>query len=68
MPAHDFIEATMTSMQEDTDLDWRPRVPQWPAVGDVDGDRGAGRAGRPGRRREQALATAQAEIDGIMQQ
>jgi multiple sugar transport system substrate-binding protein len=29
-----FIEAVTTSMAEDTDPDWRPRVPQWPAVGD----------------------------------
>jgi ABC-type glycerol-3-phosphate transport system substrate-binding protein len=30
-----FVEATLTSLQEDTDVDWRPRVPQWPAVGDT---------------------------------
>jgi len=29
-----FIEAALTSLREDTDLDWRPRVPQWPAIGD----------------------------------
>jgi ABC-type glycerol-3-phosphate transport system substrate-binding protein len=22
-------------LQNDTDVDWRPRVPQWPAVGDT---------------------------------
>ena len=30
-----FVEATMQALQEDTDVDWRPRVPQWPAVGDT---------------------------------
>ena len=32
-----FVEATMESLQDDTDVDWRPRVPQWPAVGDTIG-------------------------------
>ena len=30
-----FVEATMASLQDDTDVDWRPRVPQWPAIGDT---------------------------------
>jgi multiple sugar transport system substrate-binding protein len=30
-----FVEATMQALQEDTDVDWRPRVPQWPAIGDT---------------------------------
>ena len=30
-----FVEATLASLQEDTDVDWRPRVPQWPAIGDT---------------------------------
>ena len=25
----------MQALQSDTDVDWRPRVPQWPAVGDT---------------------------------
>ena len=25
----------MTALKEDTDVDWRPRVPQWPGIGDV---------------------------------
>ena len=29
-----FINAALTSLKEDTDIDWRPRVPQWPAIGD----------------------------------
>lgn len=32
---HNFIEATTTSFEEDTDVDWRPRLPQWPAVGET---------------------------------
>ena len=27
--------ATMATLQSDTDVDWRPRVPQWPAIGDT---------------------------------
>jgi ABC-type glycerol-3-phosphate transport system substrate-binding protein len=30
-----FVEATLESLQNDTDVDWRPRVPQWPAIGDT---------------------------------
>ena len=30
-----FVEATMATLQGDTDVDWRPRVPQWPAIGDT---------------------------------
>jgi multiple sugar transport system substrate-binding protein len=30
-----FVEATMASLQGDTDVDWRSRVPQWPAIGDT---------------------------------
>jgi multiple sugar transport system substrate-binding protein len=29
-----FIDAALTSLQDDTDIDWRPRVPQWPEIGD----------------------------------
>lgn len=32
---HNFLDATTTSLEEDTDVDWRPRLPQWPAVGDT---------------------------------
>jgi multiple sugar transport system substrate-binding protein len=31
----DFVEATLASLESDTDVDWRPRVPQWPAIGDT---------------------------------
>lgn len=29
-----FINAALTSLHDDTHIDWRPRVPQWPAIGD----------------------------------
>ena len=30
-----FIKAAMESLDQDTDVDWRPRVPQWPAIGET---------------------------------
>jgi len=30
-----FIPAALESLEFDTDVDWRPRVPQWPAVGET---------------------------------
>ncbi len=30
-----YIAAATTSFAEDTDVEWRPRLPQWPAVGDT---------------------------------
>lgn len=30
-----FVQATLDSLEHDTDVDWRPRVPQWPAIGDT---------------------------------
>ena len=30
-----FIAAALESLEKDTDVDWRPRVPQWPAVGET---------------------------------
>jgi len=64
---HNFIEATVASMQEDTDPDWRPRVPQWPAVGDFMAT--AVQAALVGQQTpEDAIATAQAEIDKVMGQ
>jgi multiple sugar transport system substrate-binding protein len=31
----DFISSALESLEQDTDVDWRPRVPQWPAVGET---------------------------------
>ena len=30
-----FIPAALESLEHDTDVDWRPRVPQWPAIGET---------------------------------
>jgi maltose-binding protein MalE len=30
-----FIAAALESLEHDTDVDWRPRVPQWPAIGET---------------------------------
>ena len=30
-----FISAALESLEQDTDVDWRPRVPQWPGIGDT---------------------------------
>ena len=30
-----FVDTFLTSMREDTDLHWRPRVPQWPELGNI---------------------------------
>jgi ABC-type glycerol-3-phosphate transport system substrate-binding protein len=30
-----YVEAATESFAKDTDPDWRPRLPQWPAVGDT---------------------------------
>jgi len=32
---HNFVEAATESFANDTDPDWRPRLPQWPTVGDT---------------------------------
>ncbi len=30
----DYVDVVLTSLNDDTDPDWRPRVPQWPEIGD----------------------------------
>ena len=32
---HDFVKAALDSLEHDTDVEWRPRVPQWPAIGET---------------------------------
>ncbi len=60
-----FIEAATTSFAEDTDVDWRPRLPQWPAVGDTMAT--AIQASLVGQSSvTDALNEAQAKIDGIL--
>jgi multiple sugar transport system substrate-binding protein len=64
---YNFIDATVESMQQDTDPDWRPRVPQWPAVGDLMAT--AVQAALVGQQTPQdAIATAQEQIDKVMGQ
>ena len=31
----DYADVVLTSMKEDTDADWRPRVPEWPKIGET---------------------------------
>ena len=60
-----FIDATIASLEEDTDVDWRPRIPQWPAVGETMAT--AIQAALVGQAAPQAaLDEAQARIDGLM--
>ena len=60
-----FVEATVTSLAEDTDVDWRPRIPQWPAVGDFMAT--AVQAALVGQASpKESLDQAQKEIDKVM--
>ncbi|MDR5698082.1 MAG: sugar ABC transporter substrate-binding protein [Armatimonadota bacterium] len=31
----DYADVVLTSLGEDTDVDWRPRIPEWPEIGEV---------------------------------
>lgn len=31
----DYVDVVLGALTEDTDPDWRPRVPQWPEIGDI---------------------------------
>jgi multiple sugar transport system substrate-binding protein len=60
-----FIEATTQSFEQDTDVDWRPRLPQWPAIGETMAT--AIQASLVGQASvKDALDQAQARIDGIL--
>ncbi len=60
-----FIPAALDSLEHDTDVDWRPRVPQWPAIGDTMAT--AVQAALVGQKKpKEALDEAQARIDQIM--
>lgn len=60
-----FIDATVSSLEDDTDVDWRPRIPQWPAVGDIMAT--AVQAALVGQAAPKAsLDEAQKEIDKVM--
>lgn len=60
-----FIQASLDSLQNDTDVEWRPRVPQWPAIGDTMAV--AVQSALVGEKTaEDALNEAQARIDKIL--
>ncbi|HEY7244499.1 MAG TPA: sugar ABC transporter substrate-binding protein [Xanthobacteraceae bacterium] len=60
-----FIEATTQSLEDDTDVDWRPRIPQWPAVGETMAT--AIQASLVGQANPaDALRDAQKKIEGIL--
>ena len=60
-----LIEATTQSFEEDTDVAWRPRLPQWPAVGETMAT--AIQAALVGQASvKDALTEAQSRIDGIL--
>jgi ABC-type glycerol-3-phosphate transport system substrate-binding protein len=60
-----FVDAALTSLEQDTDVDWRPRVPQWPAIGDTMAT--AIQAALVGQKKsKEALDEAQARIDPIV--
>ena len=62
---HNFIPAALESLENDTDVDWRPRVPQWPAIGETMAT--AIQSALVGQKKpKEALDEAQARIDQIL--
>jgi multiple sugar transport system substrate-binding protein len=60
-----FVPAALESLDQDTDVDWRPRVPQWPAIGDTVAT--AIQSALVGQAKaKDALDTAQARIEQIL--
>jgi multiple sugar transport system substrate-binding protein len=60
-----FIPAALESLEHDTDVDWRPRVPQWPAVGETMAT--AIQSALVGQKKpKEALDEAQARIAQVM--
>jgi multiple sugar transport system substrate-binding protein len=60
-----FIPAALESLEQDTDVDWRPRVPQWPAIGETMAT--AIQTALVGQKKpKEALDDAQARIDQIL--
>ena len=59
-----FVEAARESLEHDTDVDWRPRVPQWPAIGEsMATEIQAALVGQ--KKAKNALDDAQARIDQL---
>ena len=62
---YNFIPAALGSLEQDTDVEWRPRVPQWPAIGETMAV--AIQSALVGQKTpKQALDEAQARIDQIL--
>lgn len=62
---HDFVATALASLEHDTDVEWRPRVPQWPAVGETMATNiQAALVGQ--KSAQQALDEAQARIQQIL--
>jgi ABC-type glycerol-3-phosphate transport system substrate-binding protein len=60
-----FIPAALESLEQDTDVEWRPRVPQWPAIGEAMAT--AIQAALVGQKKpKEALDEAQARITQIL--
>lgn len=60
-----FVEAALISLEQDTDVNWRPRIPQWPAVGDTMAT--AIQSALVGQKKsKEALDEAQTRIDQIL--
>jgi multiple sugar transport system substrate-binding protein len=60
-----FVQAALESLEQDTDVDWRPRVPQYPAIGDTMGT--AIQSALVGQAKsKEALDVAQARIEQIL--
>ena len=60
-----FINAALESLEHDTDVDWRPRVPQWPAIGETMAT--AIQSALVGQKQpKEALDAAQARIQQIL--
>ncbi len=60
-----FVQAALESLEQDTDVDWRPRVPQYPAIGDTMGT--AIQSALVGQAKSKdALDAAQARIEQIL--
>ncbi len=60
-----FIPSALESLEHDTDVDWRPRVPQWPAIGETMGT--AIQAALVGQKKpKEALDEAQTRIQQML--
>jgi ABC-type glycerol-3-phosphate transport system substrate-binding protein len=60
-----FIQAALESLEFDTDVEWRPRVPQWPAIGETMAT--AIQAALVGQKKpKEALDEAQSRIQQIL--